>query len=412
MKNKIVGICVMTLMIGTVVSQVSACTGFTYSDNENVLGGHNEDWNDPDGYIRFLPAEGEKYGCMFIEFSYPLEGLDPDWYTPLSGMNDQGLFYDGYYTPFLDIVNSSNKPTYFDFTDHYRFAFPAYCLANCATVEEVLSIYGQYNLEWMEYEQTLWADRTGASLIIEGDDIVYKEGNFQVVTNFLQTHPELGGRGNAFERYDIVFSMLVNMTKPSVEYFNDICNATHSEDLTYPTVHSYVYDLNQCILYLNHFHNYENVIEINLNEELAKGEHVIYLPSLFEPENNNAPIKPENPTGPTSGKIKEEQTFNVQKTTDPDEDRVYYCFDWDDGTDSGWITPPVFGSIKASHTWKRQGDYEVRVIAKDIYGKESEWSDPLSISMPKNKSINTPFLSFLENHPHMFPLLRQIFGLQ
>jgi len=31
---------------------------------------------------------------------------------------------------------------------------------------------------------------------------------------------------------------------------------------------------------------------------------------------------------------------------------------------------------------------------------------------PKNKAINTPFLQFLENHPHLFPLLRQLLGLQ
>jgi hypothetical protein len=52
----------------------------------------------------------------------------------------------------------------------------------------------------------------------------------------------------------------------------------------------------------------------------------------------------------------------------------------------------------------------VKVKAKDEYDAESGWSDPLSISMPKNKPyINTPFLQFLENHLHMFPLLRKIF---
>ncbi len=30
---------------------------------------------------------------------------------------------------------------------------------------------------------------------------------------------------------------------------------------------------------------------------------------------------------------------------------------------------------------------------------------------PKNKAINSPFLRFLENHPHMFPMLRKILGL-
>jgi hypothetical protein len=205
--------------------------------------------------------------------------------------------------------------------------------------------------------------------------------------------------------------MLENMTELSVEYFRDICNATHNKYLDYPTVHSYVYDLNQCIMYLYHFHNYDNVIEINLNEELAKGEHVYYLPSLFEPEDNNAPIKPETPMGPTSGKIREKQTFKVTKTTDPDGDRVYYCFDWGDGSYSRWLHQnPYFIQTSATHTWKKRGDYEVRVKAKDIYGKESEWSDPLIVTMPKNKP-NSLFYLFLEQHPHLFPVLRLLFDL-
>ena len=47
----------------------------------------------------------------------------------------------------------------------------------------------------------------------------------------------------------------------------------------------------------------------------------------------------------------------------------------------------------------------------NIYGSESEWSDPLMVAMPKNKAINSPFLQFLENHPFIFPLLRQLLGL-
>ena len=56
-------------------------------------------------------------------------------------------------------------------------------------------------------------------------------------------------------------------------------------------------------------------------------------------------------------------------------------------------------------------DHLIQVKAKDVYGAESEWSDPLPVSMPKNKAINTPFLNFLENHPNLFPLLRQLLDL-
>jgi len=36
----------------------------------------------------------------------------------------------------------------------------------------------------------------------------------------------------------------------------------------------------------------------------------------------------------------------------------------------------------------------------------------VSLSTPKNKAINTPFLQFLENHPYMFPFLRHLMRLQ
>ena len=44
----------------------------------------------------------------------------------------------------------------------------------------------------MDDIQGFFVDRTGNSVIIEGDEVIYKQGNYQVVTNYLQNHPELG----------------------------------------------------------------------------------------------------------------------------------------------------------------------------------------------------------------------------
>ena len=86
-------------------------------------------------------------------------------------------------------------------------------------------------------------------------------------------------------------------------------------------------------------------------------------------------------------------------------------FDWDDGTYSVWLNKAQVDYGSAYHFWKKQGNYDVRVKAKDIYGKESEWSDPLSISMPKSRLINRPFIQFLGNHPRIFPLLQLLLGI-
>ena len=48
-----------------------------------------------------------------------------------------------------------------------------------------------------------------------------------------------------------------------------------------------------------------------------------------------------------------------------------------------------------SHVWDEQGSYAVKVKAKDIYGGESFWSDPLQVSLPKSKMSTHPVFSFL-----------------
>ncbi len=415
MKKKIVGILVMTLLIGTVISavnSVSACTGFTASEDEKILVGANMDWSQNfDMYMHFFPAEEGKYGRVIIDFKFPLDmepyPYDPDWIVPKEGMNDQGLFHSVFLTPYLLPENSNDKPIFYsDDPDYYQHAFWAYCLAKCATVSEVLEVFNEYNLEGMTEFQCFFADQNGDSVIIEGDDIFYKEGDFQVVTNFyLSQNPD---PPYPCLRYRTAVSMLENMTDLSVDYFQSICNATHQKS----TVHSNVYDLNQEIFYVNYNNNFEKTLEFDLNDELAKGERRIHLGSLFDSEDNNPPGKPEPPTGEASGEPGVDYEFKGKKTDDPDGDRTMYLFDWGDGTDSGWITPGMFGgTFKATHNWTERGNYEVKIKGKDVYGRESEWSDPLSVTMPKNKPINTPFLRFLENHPYLFPLLRQLLEL-
>ena len=122
---------------------------------------------------------------------------------------------------------------------------------------------------------------------------------------------------------------------------------------------------------------------------------------------NNPPNKPDIPSGATSGKTGTSYSYSTS-AIDPEDDQVYYWFDWGDGTNSGWNGPHNSGDIiSLSHTWTADGTYPVKVKAKDTSDEESVWSDPLPITMPKNKSYNDfnpwvlrliqrfPFLEFL-----------------
>jgi hypothetical protein len=406
--NKKTIIMIVSLIIVSTYSQVSACTGFTASDENFVLVGSNEDWHDYNFNIRFFPAEDGKHGMMFFEIAV-LQQDGTIGMGAFAGMSDQGCWYDSYATPYLLPVNSSDKPLFSNSDCYYKDNFPEYCLSMFSTIEEVRIEGLKYNAAPLAYQQFLVVDATGNSVIIEGDEWIFKEGNFQVVSNFYQSHPELGGLGNAFERYNIAVSMLEDMTDLSVEHFTNICNATHQEAY-YPSVYSWICDLKNQIIYLYYFYDYENVVFIDLKEELKEGEHFYFVGSLFEPKDNNEPDKPESPFGYESGIIVKDYKFNCRKISDPDGDKVSYLFDWDDGTYSVWIPDHLSDELISSyHSWSEEGVYNVRVKARDIYGAESEWSDPIAISIAKNKPcMKQYFFNFLELHPNLFPILRQL----
>jgi len=102
---------------------------------------------------------------------------------------------------------------------------------------------------------------------------------------------------------------------------------------------------------------------------------------------NLAPDTPDAPTGPTQGATEVEFEFSAV-TTDPEENQIYYQFDWGDGNFSDWLGPYDSGdSVDATYSWINPGDYDIRVMAKDDMGSKSFWSDPLTINI-----LQSPFI--------------------
>lgn len=107
-------------------------------------------------------------------------------------------------------------------------------------------------------------------------------------------------------------------------------------------------------------------------------------PSMRITKVSDKPNKPEKPHGPTSGKIGKEYTYTTS-TIDPDGDLIKYCFDWGDNTVT-WTERSESGeNASLNHKWGLSGNYEIKVKARDEYGLDSEWSNPLVISMPLNQ---------------------------
>jgi hypothetical protein len=118
---------------------------------------------------------------------------------------------------------------------------------------------------------------------------------------------------------------------------------------------------------------------------------------------NNPPITP-IVGGPTSGKTGASILISAI-SADPDNDKVYYWFDWGDNSNTGWVGPYDSGvTVKESHIWDNEGVFHIKVKAMDVYDSESSWGS-FDISIPRTRTSHYPiWLSFLER----FPLFEKI----
>ncbi len=133
---------------------------------------------------------------------------------------------------------------------------------------------------------------------------------------------------------------------------------------------------------------------------------------LIKVSGENNPPFPPSITGTINGQAGKEYYYTFS-TTDPEGDDVYYYIEWGDGDKEEWIGPYESGEEEIrSHTWSKTGAYTIRAQAKDIYEAKSGWTI-LKITMPMNKALNMNllFLRFLQQHPHLFPILRHVLGL-
>ena len=115
---------------------------------------------------------------------------------------------------------------------------------------------------------------------------------------------------------------------------------------------------------------------------IAYGECKIEKGVYYYTGPNYPAEKPEAIAGPTTGIPGEEYTYTAIGF-DPDGDKIKYCFDWGEGNTS-WSNLVSSGeAVSIEYSWPEEGTYELRVKLKDEHGLESDWSDSLSVTIPR-----------------------------
>jgi hypothetical protein len=140
----------------------------------------------------------------------------------------------------------------------------------------------------------------------------------------------------------------------------------------------------------------------------------VTIPVLTAIAGDNQPPNPPIITGPSSGIVGELYEYSIL-ITDPDDDYMRFLeIDFGDGDiiekNSGYERLWRNGTVLSiSHRWETSDSFGIRARVQDLCGEWSDWSDPLSISISKSYIIR--FISFLESHPNIFPLIQQLIKL-
>ena len=238
------------------------CSMFTKTIGGKTLVGNNEDWKDPEPVVWFQPGEDSRYDCMYVGF---------DDFFPQGGINEAGLCFDGFATAPNPIKKSLKKPVYEGWLN-------TLVMETCSRIDEVIAVFDKYNLQSFEMAMLMFVDSTGDAVIIEGDEYIRKQGDFQIVTNFYQSLVK-DGEDTGCVRYNNLLAQLPEM-EVTVDNFALALASVHSEG-KYPTQYSNIFDPNKLEMYLYHFHDYTNFVTFDLRSEMEKGFHVIEMSEIF-----------------------------------------------------------------------------------------------------------------------------------
>ncbi len=250
----------LVLLLGLYVSKADGCIVITASNGNVVLIGNNEDWDDPYTKIWVIPSNGNKYGGVYFGYSSDIQG----------GMNEKGLVYDGTATPYLALKDTAGKE---------RISIMD-IMENCASIEDVLAYLKTHSLKGIiESGQLIFADKTGSSIIVDGDIVHFKRNNYQIATNFRLS--QYNDKEIDCDRYKIA-KKIIDQEDVSLATMRKILAATHQATDSGGTLYSNIYEPNKGKIYLYHFHNYIDEVVIDVNEYLNKGKQEIEMASLFE----------------------------------------------------------------------------------------------------------------------------------
>lgn len=261
---------VIILLLTLSYNYCFCCSLIKITRDGKTIVANNEDSFFPNCKMVIEPAVNGKYGVIYFDNND--QNFRDTKYAecmPQGGINEVGLFFDGFAVPPVKCSDAVKQP--FNYNSTIKEI-----MKNCSDVYQVKAVLEKYSICWSAI--LYFVDKTGNYLVADNDSLIIGSKKNYIQTNF---HP---WEKTDCWRYNAAYKLLNNSYEFSVNFCNKAAKAMHQEFSIGGTQYTNIVDLDQGLIYLYFYRDFNNVKCFNIKEELKKGKRVIYIPDLF-PDN-------------------------------------------------------------------------------------------------------------------------------
>ncbi|MFD0798436.1 serine hydrolase [Maribacter chungangensis] len=264
MKNKLLLVLILTTFN---LQQVLPCTMYKITKDGKTIVGNNEDFLSPNNQFWFEVSGDKKFGVMYM-------GLTNNFAQ--GAINEAGLVFDGFAEPELPVLNTEGK------TQLYIGRAIKNIMQTMTSVEEVMAYLKTVDLSSLSSSMLVFVDKSGTYLIVEGDELVIGEEPEKSFSNFYYsqidsleevTLPWFNTGQEFLKKTDANAS--INYCSSVMENYTQIAKDLFSTQFTT------VYDLSTLKIRVYLYHDFTQFSEIDLKQELLKGNQKIMMVDLF-----------------------------------------------------------------------------------------------------------------------------------
>lgn len=244
---------------------------YKITKNGKTIVGNNEDWLSPNHQFWYESSDNNQMGVMYMgQLDQFAQGA----------INEAGLLFDGFFVPNYLPVNNTAGKIEIPMEDALRKV-----MQTMTKVEEVKVYMETINLGSLTKSMLVFVDKSGAYLIIEGDEIYLGEEAEQTFSNFY--YSQIDSVANVNLDYYQNGRKFINSSnsKPTLDYCGEAMrNFSQASTKLTATQYSTIYDLEKLIVRVYLFNDHSEFVEIDLKKELKKGNHSKMIPELFSKE--------------------------------------------------------------------------------------------------------------------------------